>query len=224
ASCDLASSLARAAEFDRAEVLYQEGMRELPQDPLYALERIGCLASGSEIVQETGDIKEGIARAELAQRVLRESPFDSDALEMNRWTDLAKVYGSAGQDAQAVAAYEKAAALMSSLGRDETGTAITLFNNWAIQLHQMGRPLEAAALYRRALDTSKTDKGEETVSPVVLSNYARSLRELGRLDEAAAYAERSYIQAKRAGIEVNHVLLERARIYTAQKKPERAAA
>lgn len=224
ASCAWASSLARAGELQKAEALYQEGMRELLLDPQFALQRIACLQSGGEIALETGDIKEGISRAETAQRVLRESPFDSDVLEMHRWTDLAKVYGAAGQDVQALAAYEKSGALMSSLGRDQTGTAFTLFNNWALQLHQMGRPLEAETLFRRAIEIGKTGDGEEVQSPVILTNYARTLRELGRLNEAAKYAERGYTNSKRVGIEINHALLERARIYTAQGNPDRADA
>jgi serine/threonine protein kinase/Tfp pilus assembly protein PilF len=224
ASCAWASSLARAGEAQKAESLYQEGMRELPQDPQFALQRIACLQSGAEIALEAGDIKQGITRAETAQCVLRDSPFDSDVLEMHRWTDLAKVYGAAGQDAQALAAYEKSGALMSSLGRDETGTAFTLFNNWALQLHQMGRPLEAEALFRRAIQIGKTGDGEEVQSPVILTNYAHTLRELGHLKEAAKYAERGYTDSKRVGIEINHALLERARIYTAQGNPDRADA
>jgi tetratricopeptide (TPR) repeat protein len=125
---------------------------------------------------------------------------------------------------KAIAAYEKSAALLTSQGRDQTGTALTLFNNWALQLHQMGRPLEAEALFRRAIAIGKTGEGEEVQSPIVLTNYARSLREIGRLDEAAKYAERGYSDSKRVGIEINHALLERARIYTAQGKFDRADA
>ena len=224
ASCALASSLARAAQLERAEALYQEGLRELPKDPQFALERVACLQNGVEITIETGDIKEGIARAEEAQRVLRASPFDSDVLEMHTWTDLAKVYGAAGMDTKAIAAYEQSAALLTSQGRDQTGTALTLFNNWALQLHQMGRPLEAEALFRRAIAIGKTGEGEEVQSPIVLTNYARSLREIGRLDEAAKFAERGYNDSKRVGIEINHALLERARVYTLQGKFDRADA
>jgi len=101
---------------------------------------------------------------------------------------------------------------------------LTLFNNWGLQLNQMGRPLEAEALFRRALEIGKTGEGDEVQSPVVLTNYARSLRELGRLDEAAQYAERGYSDSKRVGLEINHALLERARIYTAQGKFDRADA
>lgn len=224
ASCTLAAALARDLEVDRAETLYQEGLRELPQETQFALERINCLQSGLEIVQESGDFREGIVRAEEAQRVLQQSPFDSDVLEVHRWTDLGKVYGSAGQDAKAIAAFERASVLMSSLGRDETGEAVSLFNNWAGELLQIGRPREAAELYRRAIDIGKSGKSEEAVSMVVLGNYARSLRELHRLDEAADYADRAYAMALRTGIDYSRVLLERARIYMAQRNPARAGA
>jgi serine/threonine protein kinase len=226
ASCNLAASLARDEELSRAEMLYQEGLRELPEEPQFALERIDCLQSGSDIMQGNGNIQEAIARAQAAQRVLRQSPFDSPALELHRWTDLARAYSSAGKDSEAIAALEHAGALLSSLGRDGTGTAVSLFNSWALELDQVGRPLEAEKMYRRAIDISSASKSEETVSPVVLCNYARCLRELGRLEEAADYAERAYKKAQRVGhqLAINYSLLARAKIYTAQRKPSRAAA
>jgi tetratricopeptide (TPR) repeat protein len=81
-------------------------------------------------------------------------------------------------------------------------------------------------MYRRAIDISSASKSEETVSPVVLCNYARCLRELGRLEEAADYAERAYTKAQRVGhqLAINYSLIARAKIYTAQRKPSRAAA
>ena len=176
ASCTLAAQLARDEQLQRAEQLYQEGLLELPEDPQFALARIDCLQSGSEIAQETGAIREGIARSLSAQRVLERSPFRSDTLELNRWTDLAKSYSSAGQDAEAVSAFERAGALLTSLGRDDTGTAVSLFNNWALELDQIGHPLEAQKMYRRAIDISSAGHSEDAVSPMVLCNYARCLR------------------------------------------------
>jgi tetratricopeptide (TPR) repeat protein len=158
--------------------------------------------------------------------VLRQSPFDAEALELHRWTDLAKVYNSAGRDPESLAAFEHAGALLSSLGRDDTGTAVSMFNNWAVQLDQMGRPLEAEKMYRRAIELSRAGRTEETVSPVVLCNYARTLRQLDRLNEAADVAEHAYAKAKRVGhqLAVNQLLLERARIYTARRDPVHASA
>ena len=222
ASCTLAAALARDSELERAESLFQEGFRALPQGPQFDLERVNCLQSGLEIVQETGDIHEGIARAEQAQRILRQSPFDSDTLELYRWTDLGKAYGSAGQDAKAVAAYEHAGSLLSAIGRDETGSAAILYNNWAVQLAQVGRPLEAEKLYRRAIEIGKVQNSEEEMSPVTLVNYAISLRELGRLDAAADAADRAFAIAKRRGDGVGRIELERARIYMARGDWKRA--
>jgi serine/threonine-protein kinase len=216
ASCTLAAALARDLALGHAESLFQEGFRALPQETQFVLERVDCLQSGLEIAQETGDIREGIARAEMAQQILQQSPFDSETLELYRWTDLGKVYGSAGQDAKAVAAYERAGALLSAVGRDETASAINLFNNWAVQLAQVGRPLEAEKLYRRAIEIGKVENSEENMSPVTLGNYAKSLRELGRLEGAADYADRAIAIAKRRGDAVSRIMLERARIYMAQ--------
>jgi tetratricopeptide (TPR) repeat protein len=171
-------------------------------------------------------VKQGVERAQAAQSVLQHSPFDSDALELSRWTDLAMAYNSAGDDAKSLSAFETAGALLSSLGRDDTQTAVTLFNNWALELEQLGRPLEAEKMYRHAIDISRSSQSEESVSPMVLNNYAKSLRELGRLKEAQDYAERAYDKARRVGhqLVINQSLIERARIYTALHQESRATA
>ena len=226
AACTLAVSLGLGEEVSRAETLFQEGLRELPEDPQFALDRVECLRSGSEVAQQTGDLRQGIARAKAAQRVLRQSRFDSDVLELDRWTDLANEYSLAGQDQEAVFAFERAGGLLSSLGRDDTGTAVTVFEDWAMELNQLGRPLDAEKMYRRAIDISRASQSEETVSPMVLNNYARTLRELGRLEAAGDYAERAYAKAQLVGhqLVINQSLLERARIYNARRNPSRAAA
>jgi tetratricopeptide (TPR) repeat protein len=225
ASCNFAAVLVRDMDLDRAESLYQEGLRELPDAAQFALERVDCLQTGLEVAQENGKIQEGISRAEDAQRVLRASPFDSDALELHRWSDLGKAYSSAGQDGKAVIAYEKAAAIVSSLGRDDTRTAATLYNNWAIELVQVGRPLEAERLYRRAIDITKVSESENDVSPIVLHNFAISLRELGRIQEAADNEDLSYRLSQKVGGQgmEGRIMLERARIYTAQHNPAQAS-
>jgi eukaryotic-like serine/threonine-protein kinase len=60
ASCTLAASLARDEELPRAELLFQEGLRELPKGRQFTLERIDCLHNGSEIAEESGDIRGGL--------------------------------------------------------------------------------------------------------------------------------------------------------------------
>jgi tetratricopeptide (TPR) repeat protein len=226
AACVLAAGLARDEEPVRAEVLFQEGLRELPEGSQYALERMDCLQEGSEVALEGNQIGQGLARAQAAQRILQQSPFDSDVLEMHAWTDLAKAYSAVGRDGEAISAFERASALLSSLGRDYTATAAVVFNEWAIELEQIGHPLEAERTYRRAIDIMSAGRAEGDISPMILNNYARCLRELGRLDEAKHYAERACANAERAAhqLAINQSLLERARIYTERHNPSRAAA
>ena len=226
AACGLAGSLARQGEMQRAEALFQEGYHGLPDDPQFVLERVSCLHGGSGVALQRGDTAEAISRAEAAQRTLRQSPFDSAVRELNVWTDLAEVYTSGGRDREAVAAYEQASSLLKSLGRDDTETAAVFYNNWAMELDQLGQPLAAERDYRRAIEISRASQTEAEVSPMFLNNYAKSLRELGRLSEAAGYAERSYAKASQVHFELvlDQSLLERARIYAAQGNPSRAVA
>ena len=196
ASCALAGALARDGELTRAESLFQEGMQELPSDSDYDQERIFCLRRGSEVAQERGDPREGINRMEAAHRILRTSPLDSDSLELSVLIDLAEAYRMAGLNQQAIPKFQRAEVLLSSLGRDKTQNAVVLFNDWALALCRLGRPLEAEQLFVRAVGVSQTNNGDATVSPMVLKNYGSVLRELGRLDEATDYTERAYAKAR----------------------------
>src|SRR5262249_29586977 len=76
AACALASTLARERDPARAEALFQEGYRELSDEPQYALARVFCLERGSEVAREDNPGK-AITRMQTALRILRQSPFDS---------------------------------------------------------------------------------------------------------------------------------------------------
>jgi eukaryotic-like serine/threonine-protein kinase len=218
ASCALADVLSGAGEQQRAEALFQEGLGELPQGPQYTLARVYCLLRGREVASHRGDSQAGLARVQAAQRLLDSSAFRSDLGDWHIFIDLAEAYRDAGQYREAIAAFEQASRLMTSLGRDETADAGRLYNNWALALFQIGRPLEAEPLFRRDIDISRADSTEAAVSPMTLLNYGRTLRELGRLTQAADYAERAYALAEQAKDEVviDQSLIERARIYREQ--------
>jgi len=226
ASCALASVLSRDGEFPRAKVLFEEGVHELPAGTQFALARVYCLLRDGEISRDDGNAREGIARAQAALSVLRHSPFDSELAEMHTMIDLAESYREAGQYTEAIAAFQQSSVLMASLGRDNTETAGTLLNNWALTLDQIGRPLEAERIYQHAIDISREDQAEQGVSQMLFLNYARTLREVGRLTEAADYAERASARAREAHDEVvsNQSLIERARIYREQRNLPRAEA
>ncbi|HET6175418.1 MAG TPA: serine/threonine-protein kinase [Candidatus Sulfotelmatobacter sp.] len=225
ASCVFGAALARVDELSRAETLFQEGIREIPEGPQFTLERIACLRSGTEIAVQSGNAVAAVRRAQTAQTVLRNSPFDSGALELERWIDLATAYSSAGQHAEAVAAFQEASVLLTSLGRDQTEDASAIFCNWALELDTFGRPRDAESMYRRAIDIERAGHSEEEVSPILLVNYSRTLQELGRFKEASSYAARAYVKAQRIGysLAANCALLERARIQIALKQTSQAA-
>ena len=225
ASCALAGALARDGELPRAEALFQEGLSELGAQTQYALDRVFCLQHGSEVAQERGDSQAGIARMQAAQAALKQSPFDSDMKELHVTIDLAEAYRMAGQNQEASTTFGKAAGLLSPLGRDDTQTAVVLFNDWALALSRLGRPLDAERLYRRAMDISRTGQTEDAVSPVVLNNYASTLHQLGRLDEAANYSERAYAKAQEVGnqVAIYQSLQMRALVYIEQLDFTRAA-
>jgi serine/threonine-protein kinase len=223
-SCGFGLILARDEEVARADSLIHEGLRELPEDPRYALDQYTCLDEGAEVSLEKGESGEAVHRMEMARRVLRASPFDSDEFEMGTSIDLASAYSQDGRDREALVEFQRAATLMSSLGRDETQTAIVLYNNWALELDQVGRPLEAEKVYQRVIDISRDNMTENAVSPMVLNNYAKVLSELNNLPLSGNYAESAYEKAVKTGDElvVNQSLLERSRIYLAKHDLQRA--
>jgi serine/threonine protein kinase/Tfp pilus assembly protein PilF len=223
AACSLGSALARS-DLPRAEALIQEGLIELPNQPQFTLARVSCMLDGSSVARERGRSREAIARSQAARDLLASSPLRSETTDLRVQMALAESYRVAGQYRDAIPAFEQASALMTALGRDDTETAGTLINNWALALHASGRPLEAEKLFLRAIEISKVDKAEEGVSPMLLVNYARTLRELGYQGEAADYADLGYTRAAQAGdqLVMNQALLLRARIYREQGDLTRA--
>ncbi len=226
ASCALASALALAGEHAKAESLFQEGLRELGNNPQFSLDKMNCLLRGNEVASERGDLREGLARLQAAGRELKQSPSKSDLQESQFLMELAESYRLAGRYGDANASFEQALAQLTALGRDDTQTAVTLFNNWGITLGLAGRPLDSARVLRRAVDISSTGQNEDAVSPTLLVNYARTLRDLHQLNEAADYAERGYTKAQEAGAKVviGQSLLLRALIYADQGELSRASA
>jgi serine/threonine-protein kinase len=219
ASCALAYCLSQDEDLARAEALAQEGLRELPNDERYAIDRVNCLRTGSEVARYAGRTREGVTRIQEAQRIAQQSPLATDILKMRTLLDLASTYSDAGQDSESLSAFRDAASLMTSLGWQETQTSVTLYNDWALELDQIGRPLDAEPIERNAINLASDGKSSDAVIPVILTNYARILRKLNRLDDAADYAQQAYNKAKVAGnqVVVGQSLMERAQVASAQR-------
>jgi serine/threonine-protein kinase len=224
ASCALGSVLSRGPDLPRAEPLIREGLSELRDEPQFALDRVMCLLRGAHVSRNAGAAQEAIARALEARQVLVQSPFDSDSPQLSLTVDLAGYYTDAGQFREAIATFEKASDLLSSLGRDDTLTAATMFNNWGFALDKLGRPIDAVPVYRRAIDISRDDRGEATVAAMLTVNYARALGNLNHLDEAADYGERAYAKASLAkdDVVINQSLIQRASTCRRQGDLDRA--
>ena len=225
ATCSLSSALARN-DLPRAENLIQQAARELPVKPQFTLDRFYCMLSSSAIARERGDAQEAIRRSNAAQDLLERSPVRSETSDLRLQMSLAEAYRTAGRFQEAVSSFRQASKLLTILGRDDTETAGTLFNNWALTLDLAGRPAEAESLFRRAIDISRADETGRGVSPMLWVNYARALNNLGRTDEAKSFAERGYKQAVQADNQLvtNQALLLRVRIYREQGDLSRAEA
>jgi tetratricopeptide (TPR) repeat protein len=226
ASCELSNIVSRDEEVDRAEALFQEGVRELQGDPRFALEYSSCLRNGSEVARNRGDAVAGIERARAGMDVLKASPLRTDVEEMSAAVDLASAYSEAGQDLASLPEFARAEKFLSELGLDETNFAVILYNNWGLELDQMGRPLEAEKTYRHIFEISKDAGSVDAISPEILINDARILREVNRIDEAEAAVSQAYVKAVQLKNEVaiNQSLMERSNVYLEMGKPQQAEA
>jgi serine/threonine-protein kinase len=224
ASCVLSGAMVPIGQLARAEALFEEGWKELSAGAEFGPDRAFCLLRGSEVAYRNGDSIKAVARARAAEDALNESPAASDLQELNVLMNLGGVYGDAGLFSESLALFQRANALMTSLGYDRTQKAVKLYNDWALTLSYAGRQLDAEKTYRHAIDISRANQTEDAVSPVLLYNYAGVLRELGRFSEASDYAERASAKAQRADDQIllGQADLQRARVYRDRKDFARA--
>jgi eukaryotic-like serine/threonine-protein kinase len=187
ASCVLAGAMVPVGDLSRAEALYQEGLRELGNAPLYASERAACLLHGSEVAYRNGNSQEAIARARAAEQAIQRSPVQWNLEGLNILVNLATVLGDAGNFREAETIFQQASDLMTTLGYDDSQKAVKLFDDWALTLSYDGRELDAQRLYRHALDISRNDETDSAVAPDLLLNYADLLQQLGQTTEASRY-------------------------------------
>ena len=229
AACALASAIVLSGSADevaRAEELVQEGEAALPAEPQFALQRILCLLSGSDVAKGLGNLRAAVERAQAAQRLLGASGLASAPLELMVSARLADSYRLSGRYRDADAAFRDAFARLVALGRDRTDTAANLLNDWALTARGLGQTLEAERLLRQAIQIKSADGTGAGVSPMLLMNFSRVLRDLERLPDALRFAERAYDSARAMGQQtaINQSLLVRQGVYRQQGDLGRAAA
>jgi tetratricopeptide (TPR) repeat protein len=154
-----------------------------------------CEINAATNAREFGDGATAVARAEAADRLLGASPLGTPLLRLGVLINLAESYRVASRGREAEAAFARALPQLTALGYEQTETAETLFNNWALLLAELGRPREAEVLFRRAIAGSSADGTDARVSPYVLNNLARTVVDLARHQEGLQYARRAYEKA-----------------------------
>jgi len=215
AACGFAAAIFDRKDHAHAESLYQEGIRELPNSPEYALDRVFCLLKGSSVATYgPGTLEESLARAHAAQQVLSSSGLSSSYLNLQVLQTLGQL-SIESHLPQAIAADQQAVALEQQLGYEYTVTASDTFSALGVALMRAGRPAEAESALRRALELLGNRE-----FPWNLQAYAEPLRLLGRVKEAEEYARRGYLAAAKRGDDKDGsiiCLLELVRIYADER-------
>lgn len=223
ASCALSQSLNVDGQYARAESLFQEGLRELPSDPLYSLDRAFCLLNGGGLgLAGKGEAQESLARTQSAEQALKNAPLASDYQRMIVLVALGDAYDGVGRFEDSLAAYEHAGVLMTDLGYDDTTTGANMLSSWAHGLLEAGRPYEADKLLRKAIDIWAARA--EDAYPGLLLQDSEALDQLGRFDQAASYAKLAYAKARPHSSFMGGCLSHLARIYIDQHDYPHAAA
>jgi eukaryotic-like serine/threonine-protein kinase len=226
AACALADAIAQAGEGERARTLIRDALADLPSAPPFALSRVFCHLRGGGVERTLENASAAVAHSETARALVKEPGHASTLLRLRVSMDVAESYRVANRNREAIAAFEDALVRLTALGRDNTETASTLLNNWALAHYALGHPREAEALLRRAVAISRADdRTDANVSPMLLLNLARAVLDLGRIPDAIDLLERASAKAARTGNEVvsYQSLIVTARAYREQGDVDRAA-
>ena len=161
--------------------------------------------------------KQGIAGqclAQLAQLEIARQHFDSAAILGQRAARLMEragdttgmsyvgVLNSAAnalenqkKRREALAIYERIAAVMDSSGRGQAMSRNIIRNNIGIALSNLGEMKAAEPVLRETVATFLRGNTEDFVHPAILINYCRTVLFLQRLDTAATWYEHLYTQS-----------------------------
>jgi serine/threonine-protein kinase len=220
AACALGNALAEKTVtsgenvLPRAEALIGEGLRDLPGNPEFAVDRAFCLQNGSYVSRTAGKSEEAIARLRQAQEVLKQAPPHSESFDLSITQGLGDALRIGGKLAEACSEYERLCARLAALGRDEMGLAHATYYKWGAALYLLGRPREAEKLVHHAIVGFSLSEDAPDVIPWQLLTHAQALRDLGELKKAAAEAQHAYDVALKEDQQafVNQSLLLRASI------------
>jgi serine/threonine-protein kinase len=226
AACALGLARARARSADSAEPLIVEALALLPDQPQYTTARAYCLLSGSGVARRDGRGAVAIGRADSARALVNGVPLLPPGLRLRALMESAASYNGSGRRREADSLFRIARDELAALGRENTQTAVTLYNDWAVTLARMGQPRRAEELYREAIRISRAAGPEDRLDPIVLHNLAQTLGDLARYPEAISWAERSLAEARRTDqrTAINAALRTLASLYVASGATHRGEA
>ncbi len=191
--CALASSnvtMNGVTEDARASI--ERTLAKLPHDSTGDAVRGECLLDESTIDRLMSDGVRALAEAERGNELLQRTASATQWNKLNSMITLADAQRSVGRFAQADATYQHVSDGFDRLSVQRTGMARALYNNWALDLVNLGQPGRAATLYERVMEY---DKSQPTPDPYTRVNYAGALLLLGRAEEARGALEPAYANA-----------------------------
>ena len=178
----------------------------LPEDRSSDVARAQCLLSASIIERNQGDGDRALDYAERGNAILQASASVTQWEKLNAMVTLADAERSAGRLAKADESYKQVSAGFDRLNLENTSSAATLYNNWALDLVNLGQPGRAAVLFKRVMDYNKTLAAPNPSTGVA---YATALVPLGRVAEARGLLELAYAAALANG---NRASADKARM------------
>ncbi len=211
---ELASSLIELGDLEAAAAQIESCLvyrRARPRDDPFWLNV--PLAVHARLATESGD---DVTAAARYRRVLSRfdagdpDPRTQQALGRN-WTNLAVALNGLGRLAAADSAYARAEAhLQRSLPAGHS-TFGSLYSNWALTVHALGRLEEAERRHRQALAIKRELRHNRVEIGLSLINLANLLVERDRVDEALPMLEEA-VQIQRESFGETHLYVAAAEI------------
>jgi len=143
-----------------------------------------CLEVRAYFKYEDNNLQLMLQDLELAQRELQRSGVNRPELAANLLSDMAGAHVDLGLTDDADKEYSRAIALLESMGRGETSTALQIQRNWSSAYEIVGNPLKALPHIDKAMESAYKRGGDATYVATTVVDRADVLHQLARNNEA----------------------------------------
>ena len=222
--CRRAMNLSNTDRATQAHAVLDSLASVLPNAP--AADRIDCYLIEAEIATQDDRPDRAVELSRQVIAPLEQQGDTTGTTFIEAVNTLANGLENSGHRREALAAYQRIAALLDKSGRRETLTRNVVSNNIGIALSNLGQLLDAEPVLRETAEQFRRTNPAGEVHPAIIVNYSRTLLALHRLDSAAAWSRRLTAQAARdsnAGMEQTGLFFL-AQIDLLRGRPAEAAA